>query len=77
MSRLRNNIIIITGGANGIGKAVAELLSIDNYIYILDTDDSNVKYFDSINIFFKKCDISSYAEVDKVVYEIYIVKDNI
>lgn len=77
MSRLRNNIIIITGGANGIGKAVAELLSIDNYIYILDTDDSNVKYFDSINIFFKKCDISSYAEVDKVVYEIYSERQHI
>lgn len=42
----------------------------------MDTDDSNVKYFDSRN-FLKKCDISNYGEVDKVVYEIYSEKQHI
>lgn len=77
MSCLSNNIIVITGGANGIGKAVAELLSFDNYIYILDIDDTNIEDFNSKNIIFRKCDISNYEEVDKVIYEIYREKEHI
>lgn len=43
MGSLSNQIIIITGGSNGIGKALAELLSIQNYVYILDKEEmSNI-----------------------------------
>lgn len=75
MESLSNQIIIITGGSNGIGKALAELLSIQNYVYILDKEEmSNISLK---NVYFKKCDISIEEEVDQVIREIVADKGHI
>ena len=75
MGSLSNQIIIITGGSNGIGKALAELLSIQNYVYILDKEEmSNISLK---NVYFKKCDISIEEEVDQVIREIVADKGHI
>lgn len=55
--------VIITGGASGIGLAIAKKLSAENNVIIADYKDindsfikDNFKYFE--NVYFYKCDIS-------------------
>ena len=60
---MKNKIIIVTGGASGIGLATAKKLSIDNKVIIADYKDINQdfikKNFTNIdNVYYFKCDIS-------------------
>lgn len=60
---MQNKIIIVTGGASGIGLATAKKLSIDNNVIIADYKDINQDFikdnFTNIdNVYYFKCDIS-------------------
>lgn len=60
---MKNKIIIVTGGASGIGIATAKKLSIDNKVIIADYKDINQDFikenFTNIdNVYYFKCDIS-------------------
>lgn len=60
---MKNKIIIVTGGASGIGLATAKKLSIDNNVIIADYKDINQDFikdnFTNIdNVYYFKCDIS-------------------
>jgi len=60
---MKNKIIIVTGGASGIGLATAKKLSIDNKVIIADYKDINQDFikenFTNIdNVYYFKCDIS-------------------
>lgn len=60
---MKNKIIIVTGGASGIGLATAKKLSNDNKVIIADYKDINEDFikenFTNIdNVYYFKCDIS-------------------
>lgn len=62
--------VIITGAANGVGKAVAELLSNENLI-LLDIDENNLKDLaEKLNSDYYVCDVSDDKQVLNVVNEI-------
>lgn len=61
---MKNKIIIVTGGASGIGLATAKKLSNDNKVIIADYKDINEDFikenFTNIdNVYYFKCDISN------------------
>ena len=60
---MKNKIIIVTGGASGIGLATAKKLSIDNKVIIADYKDINQDFIkenftNMDNVYYFKCDIS-------------------
>lgn len=58
--------IIITGSANGVGKAVAETLK-DNKLILLDIDEDNLKKVASeLNADQYVCDLSSAEDIEKI-----------
>ena len=62
------NTVIITGGASGIGLAIAKKLSTDNNIIIADCKDINADFIKdnfkhSENVYFYKCDISKSEDI--------------
>ena len=62
--------VIITGAANGVGKAVAELLSNEKLI-LLDIDENNLKDLaEKLNSNYYVCDVSDDKQVLNVVNEI-------
>lgn len=62
--------VIITGAANGVGKAVAELLSNERLI-LLDIDENNLKGLaEKLNSDYYLCDVSDDKQVLNVVNEI-------
>lgn len=61
---MNKKIVVITGGANGIGLATAKKFAKENMVvYVLDIDDSQSKKLETLNINYIHCDISSYLEV--------------
>ena len=59
--------IIITGAANGVGKAVAELLSNEKLI-LLDIDENNLKSVsEKLNADYYVCDVSDDKQVLNIV----------
>ena len=74
---LKNKNVVITGGGSGIGKAIAETLSIQGaYVHILDydIDSANVTAQDIqaqnllANAYF--CDVSNFQQVSKTIASI-------
>lgn len=62
--------VIITGAANGVGKAVAELLSNEKLI-LLDIDENNLKDLaERLNSDYYVCDVSDDKQILNIVNEI-------
>lgn len=70
---VKDKIILVTGGANGIGRALCERFSTEGAkkIIVADTDFENAqKVADSIDGSAYKLDVSDEAEVKKIVEQI-------
>ncbi len=70
---VKDKIVFVTGGANGIGKALCERFASEGakQIIVADTDFENArKVADSVNGSAYKLDVSDEAEVNKVVGQI-------
>lgn len=62
--------VIITGAANGVGKAIAQLLKNENLI-LLDIDESNLKELAvKTNSKYYICDVSDEAQILNVINDI-------
>lgn len=65
---MKNKIIIVTGGASGIGLATAKKLSNDNKVVIADYKNINQNFIkenfkNSDNVYYFKCDISKKEDI--------------
>ena len=73
MFNLSNKITVITGGASGIGKAIALLFAKQgSTVHILDVDENANKIIDELNssggsCYLHNCDISQKSAVKEVV----------
>ncbi len=71
---IRDKKVIVTGGANGIGKNLVEkLLQQGAIVGVFDIDISGLNKLknDNKNIYCKKCDVGSYKEVEISVDDFY------
>ncbi len=58
--------VIITGSANGVGKAIAETLK-DNKLILLDIDEASLKEVASeLNADYYVCDLSNTEDIEKI-----------
>tara|TARA_Y100001970_G_scaffold288855_1_gene417434 strand:- start:105419 stop:106129 length:711 start_codon:yes stop_codon:yes gene_type:complete len=65
---LENKTIVITGAANGIGRAWAERFIADGAVVVAcDIDGENLESLKKIGIFIKKIDVSSQKEVKDAI----------
>ncbi|HYK48025.1 MAG TPA: SDR family oxidoreductase [Parafilimonas sp.] len=75
MFRLDRKVAIVTGGASGIGKAIANLFVQQGaVVYVLDLDDGGTSLDEGVvdgRAHFLKCNVSNQAEVIDAVAEIY------
>ena len=69
--------VIITGAANGVGKAVANILK-DNNLILIDKDEANLKSVsESLNAKFYICDLSNDDQIREMVEDIKAKYENI
>ena len=62
--------VIITGAANGVGKAVAELLKNEKLI-LIDIDEENLSYLaNELNANYYVCDVADEKRVEEVIGDI-------
>lgn len=62
--------VIITGAANGVGKAVAKLLK-DEKLILIDIDEENLKYLaNELNAIYYICDVTDEKRVEEVIKDI-------
>ena len=66
---ISNKNVIVTGGANGIGKALAKAFKNAgaSYILIADLDGAGQKTADELGIKFKKTDVSSESDIIELI----------
>lgn len=63
--------ILITGGSDGLGKAIAARLAPNNKVIILSPSEEKLKQTaDELGCEYKVCDVRDYAQVEKVVQEV-------
>ena len=65
-----NKVIIITGAANGVGKAVATILKDKNLILIDEDKDNLVALSNSLNANYYVCDLSDDTQIKNMVENI-------
>lgn len=64
-------IIIITGGSDGLGKAVAKRLKENNKVIIISKDEESlVKTSEEINCDYYVCDVTDYKQVNNTINNI-------
>ena len=69
--------IIITGAANGVGRAIAETLK-DNNLILIDSDKENLENISKeLNSTFYICDLSDEAQIKNVIKDISDMIKNI
>lgn len=62
--------VIITGSANGVGKAVSKLLK-DERLILIDIDEENLKNIaNELNAIYYVCDITDTKKVEEVIKDI-------
>lgn len=63
-----NKVIVVTGGSDGLGKAIATDLNKDNKVIILSTNEEKLKTVSSeLNCDYRVCDVTNYLEIEKVI----------
>jgi len=63
--------ILITGGSDGLGKAIAARLAPNNKVIILSPSEEKLKQTArELNCEYRVCDVRDYAQVEKVVHEV-------
>lgn len=63
--------ILITGGSDGLGKAIATRLAPNNKVFILSPHEEKLrKAAQEIGCEYKVCDVRDYGQLEKVVTEI-------
>lgn len=64
-------IIIITGGSDGLGKAIAKRLKENNKVIIISKDEESlVKTSEEINCDYYVCDVTDYKQVNNTINNI-------
>ena len=62
--------VLITGAANGVGKAVAEILKNENLILLDVDEESLIKTAKELNKEYYVCDVSKVEDIDMVISNI-------
>lgn len=63
--------IVITGGSDGLGKAIAKRLNNDSNVIIISKDKENlVKTAEEINCEYYVCDVTDYEQVNNTINKI-------
>jgi len=63
--------ILITGGSEGLGYAIAKLLTTNNKVYLLARNEEKLKKSSKeLNCSYKVCDVSDWKSISKAVSEI-------
>ena len=64
-------VIVITGGSDGLGKALASYLSKDNDVIIIATNEEKLSYVANENgCEYKVCDVKDYTLVESTIKDI-------
>lgn len=67
----RMKIILITGGSDGLGKAIAARLAPSNKVIILSSNEDKLKVVaQELGCEYKVCDVRDYTQAEKVISEI-------
>ena len=79
VSMLKNKIILVTGGANGIGKAIADKFSKENRVIVIDIDKKACELLkkQNNNIDVYNEDLTNYELIEKLISNIYLRYHNI
>ena len=64
---MEQKVILITGGAKGIGLATAKLLSVNNKVIIIDNDVGACKKLFDYNIDVYNEDITDYKKIKEII----------
>ncbi len=63
--------VIITGGSDGLGYAVARLLAKSHNVYILARNEKKlIKIAKELNCKYKLCDVTNWSNIESVIGEI-------
>ncbi len=63
-------IIVITGGSDGLGKAIAKVLSDNKIIIVSHNEDKVSNTAKELNCDYRVCDVTDYTEVDETINSI-------
>lgn len=74
---MKQKIILITGGAKGIGLATTKLLSLNNKVIIIDNDTEACKKIFNHNIDVYNEDITDYKKMKEIIDELFVKYKNI
>ncbi len=80
MNYYKDKVVVITGGAKGIGSETAKLLSsLDAIIYVLDIEQIIIKELNKLpfNMNYLNCNVGDYEAVDRSVKTIIKEHNNI
>lgn len=67
---MQKPVAVITGGAEGIGRAIAEGLVSDHAVYLLDKNPGVLRTAEEVGCAGRVCDISDAGQVEAVIGEI-------
>ena len=62
--------IVITGGSEGLGKAIAKILINNNVIIVSNNEDKLVQAAKELNCDYRVCDVANYEQVDRAIKSI-------
>lgn len=74
---IKDKVILITGGAKGIGLATALKFSLENQVIVIDSDYVACNKLTNDNIKVYSEDITNYSSMDTILKEIYTIYGNI
>lgn len=64
-------VIVITGGSDGLGKAIAKKLNINNDVIILSNNEENlIKTSNELKCKYYVCDVTDYVQVENTIKKI-------